>query len=179
MPNPIFQLKLHLPYRALRRCRPQSKVSRKWQHKCANVTFLKRRPSGVTGQEIYRIYRAHISLVLSGSSDRRWVAYCFDDDGFDGEDDDFEEDEDDESEDDESEDILPHASQDDNCPFVEDPLTQTDANKPIWIAREYFVLAVQNQMARAVREWTYLVRWIERNINSYVCGYFFSEVGYH
>lgn len=168
MPNPIFQLKLHLPYLALRQGHPQSKVSSKWQNKWTNLSFLKGGTSDVKGLEVYGIYRAHISLVISGPSDWRWVAYSFDSHDFDDEDSDVEDSEDDESEDGESE---GNDLQDGDCPFLEDPMAQVDANKPIYNAREYFLLTFHNQMARVVEEWKYLVRRIERNIIAYVSGY--------
>jgi len=99
---------------------------------------------------------------MSGSSDRRWVAYGFDSHGFNDED----EDDDDESEDG---DLEGNGSQDGD--FLEDPITAKDANKPIYDAREYYLLAFQNQVSRVVEEWKYVVRWIECNVNAYVRGY--------
>lgn len=182
MPNPIFQLKLHLPYLALKKFRPQNKVSGKRQKKWKDVSFLQRVIPEGNGQEVYGIYQAHISLVTSGSSDHRWVTYCFDSHDFDDDDEDSEEYEDDESEDG---DLEGNAVQDGGYHLIEDPITQKDANKPIWNAREYFLLGFQTQMVRVVQEWKYLVDWIERNV-LYVRAYFFfpiiestSEVEYH
>jgi hypothetical protein len=163
MPNPKFQLKLHLPYRALRQGQPHSKVSGKCQNKWTDVSFLKRRTSHVNSQEVYGIYRAHISLVISGSSDRRWVAYGFDSHDFDDEDDD----EDNESEYGDSE---GNGLQDGD--FLEDLMTGGDTNKPIYDAREHFLQASQKQISRrGVEEWKYITRWIERNVDAYVGGY--------
>jgi len=141
-----------------------------WQTKWTDVSFLNRSVSDVKGQETYGIYRAHISLVISGPSDWRWVAYCFDSHGFDDEDSDAEDSEDDESEDGDSED---NGLQDGDCPFLEDPMAQVDANQPIYDPREYFLLVFQSRITRIVEEWKFLVRWTERHISAYVCSFSF------
>lgn len=146
---------------------PQDKASHEWQSKWEDLSFLKKETSD-KAREIHGIYRAHISLVISGPSDWRWVAYGFDSHDFDDEDSDVEDSEDDESE---GEDFEGNDLQDGDSPFVEDPMAEVDANKPIYNAREYFSLIFQTKMARALDEWKHLVRWVERNINAYVCGY--------
>lgn len=153
----MFQLELHLPYFALRTGPPQRKVNGKWQTQWTNLSFLQTETSKSKGQEIRGIYQAHISLAIYGVSESRWVAYAFDnndfnDRGFGDED-----------------------SEDECYPykiFQEDPIAlggKFDANAPIWDPREYFLMIFQNRIGQALQEWEYLVRWIERNIEGYVC----------
>jgi hypothetical protein len=98
---------------------------------------------------------AHISFVICGSDDHRWVAYGFDDTDFEGED-----------------------LDDKICPcegFRPDPFSsdgEVDADIPIWNPREYFVMILDNRMAQALTEWESLVRAVERSIKEYVCVFF-------
>jgi hypothetical protein len=95
---------------------------------------------------------AHISFVICGSDDDRWVAYAFDDTEFDGED--------------LADKISPCEG------FHPDPFSsdgEVDANFPIWNPREYFVMILDNRIAQAFKEWEGLVRAVERSIREYVC----------
>jgi len=114
-----------------------------------------------TKSEVYGIYPTNISLTISGINDQQWVAYAFNNNAFD--DNDF----DDEDLDDEL------CSSDG---FHEDPIASNgavDANLPVWNPRIYFLIIFEIRMHRALNEWTFLVRWIERHIGAQVCWYSF------
>lgn len=117
-----------------------------------NLSFLQARISTSNDNKVYNIYRAQISLVISGYNDRRWVAYAFQNNTFD------EEDLDDEI----------YRCYDG---FQEDPIAsngQVDANSPIWSPREYFALMFEYRLDGVLTQWENLVRWIERSIEAYV-----------
>jgi hypothetical protein len=153
----MFQLELHLPYFALRVGHPEREVNGKRQSQWINLSFLQTETPKTKGQEIHGIYRAHISLAIYGVSQRRWVAYAFDNNDFD------------------DREFGDGDSEDEGYPykgFQEDPIASDgkfDANVPIWDPRVYFLFIFQNRMGQVLQEWEYLVRWIERNIERYVC----------
>lgn len=120
-----------------------------------DLSFLKGSACDVESQDTYGVYQAHFSLILSGHSDRRWVAYSFDNNNI----------EDDEDEEDKN-------SKDDKCPLREDMMAldaEGYTDMPIFDPREYFLLTFRSQMDRILKEWTYLVRHIDRDVHAYVC----------
>ena len=106
-----------------------------------------------------------MSLVIYGISDRRWVVYAFDNDDL------------------RDNDLEVEDLEDENPRyklgyFQEDPIAsdgKVDANLPIWNPREYFLLIFQVRMGRILQEWKRLVRWLERNVEEYVCQDFFTS----
>jgi hypothetical protein len=50
-----------------------------------------------------------------------------------------------------------------------------DANNPIWNPREYFLIILENQMCRVVKEWEYVVRQLQRSVKQFVCSAFVSQ----
>lgn len=135
------------------------KVNHRWQSAWTDVSFLNGEASNVKGQKIYGLYEAQFSLVISGSSEQQWGAYSFGSHDFDDEDSDVGDSEDDESEDEDSE---GNDLQDGDSPFLEDPIAQLDANKPIYNPREYFLVVFQHRMVQVVEEWNSTVRGTER-----------------
>jgi hypothetical protein len=123
-----------------------------------NLAFLQTKTSTSTDNKVYNIYRAQISLVITGYSNRRWVAYAFLNNTFD-DDDDF---------DDETYGNLFEGFQGD--PIASDGLV--DANNPIWNPREYFALIFECRLTGVLTEWENLVRWVERSIQGYVRSHF-------
>jgi hypothetical protein len=121
--------------------------SMKW----TNISFLEiQTPKAPVGQE-HGMFEAHFSFVICGSHERRWTAYAFDDTEFDGED--------------LYEKIFPHNG------FHSDPIVSdgdTDAELPIWDAREYFLRTVSSRVASAADSWDELLRQIEHSIQKYV-----------
>lgn len=113
-----------------------------------DLSFLQTEALKSQGQK-YGIHHSHISLVMYGLSDRRWVAYAFDQNTFDDKD--------------LEDEIYPSEN------FHEDPITKVDADLPIWDPREYFLLTFKTRMCQVLKEWRNLVRWIERSIDGYVC----------
>lgn len=91
------------------------------------------------------IREAQVSLVICGSDEKRWVAYCFVDTGFDDEEED-------------GEDIH-------RADRIADG--NVDANRPIWNPREYFLLIVRIRMEQILKEWTDLVRYVETQFKEY------------
>ena len=94
------------------------------------------------------MHQSHISLVMYGLSDRRWVAYAFDKNTFDDKD---------------LEDEIYSYEK-----FHEDPIAKVDADLPIWDPREYFLLIFKTRMYQVLKEWRNLIRWIERSVDGYV-----------
>ena len=97
------------------------------------------------------MHQSHISFVMYGLSDRRWVAYAFDKNTFDDKD--------------LEDDIYPYEK------FQEDPIAKVDADLPIWDPREYFLLIFKTRMYQVLKEWRNLIRGLERSIEGYVCRY--------
>ena len=153
---PTFQLELHLPYFALRTGHPQRKLNRRQNNQWIDLSFLQTEAQKWQGQKTYGIHQAHISLVIHGLNNRRWVTYTFDNNSFDDKD-----------------------LEDQTDPyegFQEDPIASNggvDANLPIWDPREYFLLMFKTRMSQVLMEWRNLVLWIERCIEGYVCWYSF------
>jgi hypothetical protein len=117
-----------------------------------DLSFLKVPSPKSHNERKYGIYKAQISLVISGSDDRRWVAYAFVDTDFDS------------KELGNNEDFSYEGVQED--PIASDD--KIDANRPIWSPREYFLMIVETRMDQVRTEWESLVRTVERSINGYV-----------
>ena len=104
-----------------------------------------------TTERCHGIFEAHFSFVIYGAHEQRWVAYAFDNTEFDGEE--------------LLNKIFPcegvHAD-----PIVSDD--DTDAERPIWDPRLYFLKVVRARLAQAATEWDALFWAIERRIVQYV-----------
>ena len=87
---------------------------------------------------------AQISVVVCGTHNQRWVAYGLVD--ADVKNIDFEK----------------------YGELFKDPISDMDASIPIWDAREYYLAVVQTNMNKALKEWQYLVRMVERWIETHV-----------
>lgn len=121
--------------------------SMKW----TDLSFLEiQTPEAPVGRR-HGMFEAHFSFVICGSHEKRWAAYSFDDTEFDDED--------------LYDKIFP-------CEGVHaDPIASdddTDAERPIWDAREYFLKIVSSRVRRATDSWDELLRPIERSIQEYV-----------
>jgi hypothetical protein len=127
------------------------------------VSFLNVQDANSEEKTQCDICEAQTSLVVCGSSEQQWTAYAFIDNYFNAEsplDQEFSYDE-----------------------MQEDPIAWTcdfdgyfvDANKPIWNPREYFLTILENQMARVVKEWEYVVRQLQRSVKQFVCSAFVSQ----
>ncbi|OCK74043.1 hypothetical protein K432DRAFT_311503 [Lepidopterella palustris CBS 459.81] len=151
-----FRLELHLPYFALRLSRHRghshkqeySNPMREW----TDLSFLKIWAPKSQAQTTYRMYEAHISFVIYGSDERRWVAYAFVDTAFN-------------EANLENEEEFPHGA------IQEDPIASNgklDANLPVWNPREYFLMIFNIRIAQVLKESQYLVQAVERSIKQYV-----------
>lgn len=117
-----------------------------------DLTFLNLQAPKDQEQVQYGMYERQISFVVCGSDNKRWAGYAFVDTAFDDKD----------PEDD-------SVSDDGIYP---DPISlygEVDTNLPIRHARQYFLLIVKLRMAQVRNHWRYLVRYVERRINQYVC----------
>lgn len=90
------------------------------------------------------LYPVQVSLKICGKSEKRWTAYCFENNGFD--------------QDRELETSDPSAAE-----YRPDLITNEvqDANHPIWNIREYFLIALKARVHQMYEEWEQLVFAIE------------------
>lgn len=129
------------------------------------MSFLNIQDANVEGKTQCGIYEAQTSLVICGSDEQQWTAYAFTDCYFNAEsplDQEF-------SYDEMQEDPIAWT-----CEFDGAFATVVDANKPIWNPREYFLTILENQLARVVNEWEYVVRQLQRSVKQFVCSTFVS-----
>ncbi|ORY16286.1 hypothetical protein BCR34DRAFT_584494 [Clohesyomyces aquaticus] len=157
-----FRLEFHLPYFVLtpstvppRAPRDAGSPSREW----TDLDFLEfPQPRGTLPEEEpfcrWGMQDAQFSLVLSGPDHFRWTAYAFANTG-DNED----------NPEGENECFSYEPGEVHSDPIVQDG--STDANKPIWDPREYFLFVVEKRTDRALREWTSLIDKLERSVKRY------------
>ncbi|KAF2194379.1 hypothetical protein K469DRAFT_126254 [Zopfia rhizophila CBS 207.26] len=152
----IFQLEFQVPYFALRPLPspkdgsqrvPNGKLRRRW----IDISFLEAQSPYPGDEQRYGLAETQFSLLICGSDDWRWVAYSFEDTYFD--------------EIEEEEDLY------DGCDpyerFFIDPIASddhTDANKPIWNPRAYYLAICKARSAQVLLEWQNIRAKVERNI---------------
>lgn len=133
---------------------------------CIDVSFLDIQNANLEGETQCGIYEAQVSLVICGSDEQQWIAYAFLDCYFNTEgplDQEF-------SYDEIQEDPIAWT-----CEFDGAFASLVDANNPIWNPREYFLAILENQMARVVKEWKYVVRQLQRSVKQFVRSTFVSR----
>jgi hypothetical protein len=124
------------------------------------VSFLNIQNANVEEKTHCSIYEAQTSLVICGPGEQQWTAYAFIDCYFNAEsplDQEF-------SYEEMQEDPIAWT-----CEIDGELATFVDANKPIWNPREYFLAILENQMARVVKEWEYVVRQLQGSVKQSVC----------
>jgi hypothetical protein len=154
----IFQLDLHLPYFLLKKSTPperfEGKVNTKPCRRWIDASFLKldtSEPRDRQPGEVWGIHEAHISCVVTGSDDWRWVAYGF------------------------------ASAETDDCSagfFSEDDLErdhiaarELEANAPIWRPRDYWLKVFEVRIEQVREAWEYLIYKVELGVYQYVCSY--------
>lgn len=98
-------------------------------------------------------YETHVTVVLFGSAEHQWTAYCF---------------EDCHSEDEELANIVRATPQD---PTVNmDPLSNStlDADSPFWDPRTYFMLVCVSRFTQMCHHWEALMLMVEKCLSQYV-----------
>jgi hypothetical protein len=149
-----FTLALHLPFFLLRDTPPDepenttyTKPRRTW----TDLAFLGLDDEEAQAQEpkkAWGMWEAHISCVVTGTDDWRWVCYGFVDAEIDG---------------------LLHESSEDDLDMDQIALGCLDANVPIWRPRDYWLKVFEIRIDQVMREWEILVHKIELGIYRYVC----------
>jgi hypothetical protein len=149
-----FQLDLHLPFLLLRKSMPPEepvgKVNTKPQRRWTDLSFLKIDTSSLQEQEpkeVWGIYEAQTSCVVTGSDDWRWVGYGFVDTEIDG--------------------FLTDLSKDD-LSFDQIAAGKLEANIPIWKPRDYWLKVFEIRIEQVRQEWEYLIHKVELSVNQYV-----------
>jgi hypothetical protein len=114
-----------------------------------DLSFLDTETYRPQDQKSYGIYEAHISIVICGSENTRWVAYAFVDRYCNTE---------------ELENELSSEG------LHVDPIAggeELDSDLPVWNPREYFLIIVELRLGQVLREWQNVVRRVERSIKKY------------
>jgi hypothetical protein len=143
-------LEFHLPYFTLRKSEPPKDGNGKTT---AIRPLLKTLATKSENEIRYAIDRAQFSFTICGSDHSRWVGYAF-----------VKDDHEDELEDEDDADAS-------NDLWRENPimLGKADAKHPIWDPRAYFLVVLEIRTAKALDEWKYLVRNLQRAVDGYVC----------
>ena len=102
------------------------------------------------------LHEAHVSCVVAGTDESRWVAYCFLDTYF--------------EEDGVREDVTSYHERRKGGENP-DPLTYgyLDADHPPWDPRQYFLIVLSIQLRVTGREWERLVQEVERGLLRHLC----------
>jgi hypothetical protein len=156
MSLPRFHLELHLPYFTLQ---PESildsastRMRSDLRRKSMDLSFLQESMENVPSENLMVAYETHVSVVLFGSAERQWTAYCF---------------EDCHSEDEE----LANSVRQPQCPTVHmDPILNgtRDADVAVWDPRMYFILVCDVRFSQACHHWETVVILVEKCLNRYV-----------
>jgi len=128
------------------------KVNTKPRRRWTDLSFLKIDTSDSQDQEpkeVWGIYEAQTSCVVTGSDDWRWVGYGFVDTEIDG--------------------FLNESSKDD-LSFDQIAAGRLEANIPIWRPRDYWLKVFEIRIEQARQEWEYLIHKVELSVKQYVCG---------
>ncbi|KAH3954660.1 hypothetical protein HBI81_077250 [Parastagonospora nodorum] len=142
---PIYQLQFHLPHFVLRRKKHSSKkYTAKLQRARMDLSFLGQVSQSSFSQEPLELVQAQISVVLCGTSETRYTAYCFEDNDHD-----------------EDREMGDYEFSEDG--FQADQITrgEVNANEPIWNPREYFLMTLLERFKQVVGEWARVVQVIE------------------
>ncbi|KAH6138817.1 hypothetical protein HBI55_126120 [Parastagonospora nodorum] len=142
---PIYQLQFHLPHFVLRRKKQSSKkYTAKLQRARTDLSFLAQVSQSSFSQEPLELVQAQISVVLCGTSETRYTAYCFEDNDHD-----------------EDREMGDYEFSEDG--FQADQITrgEINANEPIWNPREYFLVTLLEKFKQVVGEWARVVQVIE------------------
>lgn len=104
---------------------------------------------------------AQVSVLITGSDPRRWVAYCFIDTYFDPE-------ERRETVDFYHDDLI--IDEDSHSSYDRDSFTagKRDANDPMSTPREYFLVVLDSRLRHVKDEWSVLTRGMSEMIKTYV-----------
>jgi hypothetical protein len=112
--------------------------------------------NSTSADELYSLYEAQISIVVTGIDHWVWVAYGFVDVYFDSQ---------------ETVDGY-HQMKVRRCrrPGRADPLTAGHfvADEPIWMPREYFLKVCEIRMNQVLREWNWIVHKVKKKVKQYV-----------
>jgi hypothetical protein len=162
-----FQLDLHMPFFLLRKSLPPSdesvrKVNTKPRRRWIDLSFLKiDTPDSPDKEpkEVWGMYEAQISCVVTGPDDFQWVGYGFVDTEIDG----------DLDEPPLNEPSLDELSKD-SLNF--DPISdgELDANIPISRPRDYWLKVFEIRIKQVGKEWDYFIYKLELSVNKYVRG---------
>jgi hypothetical protein len=163
-----FQLDLHIPFFLLRKSPPPppdesvGKVNTQPRRRWTDLSFLTiDTPDSPDKEpkEVWGMYEAQISCVVTGSDDFEWVGYGFFDTEIDG---------------DLDEPSLNEPPPDE--PFKDslnfDPISDRvlDANIPISRPRDYWLKVFEIRIEQARKEWDYVIYKVELSVNKYVRG---------
>ncbi|KAI1618374.1 hypothetical protein EDD36DRAFT_414054 [Exophiala viscosa] len=151
----IFQLAFHLPYYALRRSQEPHPDHRRGRNgevlrRCMNLSLL-----DMGDHSPIFVYEADITVVVTGTSEQSWSAYCFSDTRFDGETEDRD-----------------HVELHKNVLEKEDPCSPhaiwkdwTDGCSDDYLhAREYFLCILGHRLALVFGEWNLVVEVLQQSI---------------
>ncbi|KAF2280931.1 uncharacterized protein EI97DRAFT_14260 [Westerdykella ornata] len=155
----VYKLELHIPYYPLRKydmnttpaSPPMGKQHRKWR----DLTFLIN-GSFKPQKELTGIHDAHISIVICGTDEKRWIAYSFVDSYFD---------DGDEMGSDEFSHVVAMADQIAGCGNYGMPI---NANNPIWDPLLYFSKVACIRMRQVEETWADLVRRVENGVRDFI-----------
>jgi hypothetical protein len=170
----VFVLEFHLPFLTLRdqsttlgATNPLSDAQ--GSEDSLDVSYLQhQRPHDRRQQrpQRYVIREAHTSIVICGWDNSKWVGWAFVNAPFDpttqGND------EDDEDDEDEGQDDEPVILEEDYFAVDGDGGIVHDANKPIWDPRRYWLRIIEIRILRIMKEWIWLVRFVEKGIEALV-----------
>lgn len=149
-----FQLDLHLPVFILSNYAPgdeaRGTINTKPQRRWIDLSFLKLGGSYLEGKdtkEVWGLCEAHISCIVTGWDEWRWIAYGFGDSILDG--------------------LLSDSETDD---ISTDPISAgiLRTNDPIWRPRDYWLRVSEIRIEQAREHWEHVIYKVELSINQYV-----------
>jgi hypothetical protein len=153
-----FQLDLHLAFFKLDRSTPpngfpheaNAKPRRRW----TNLSFMKLETCELQRgdqepNEVWGIQEAHISCVVTGTDNWRWIGYGFVDTEIDG--------------------ILAESDAEE-LKMDQIAAAHLHTTTPIWCAREYWIKIFEIRIGYVRKQWLYLIGKLERSIDLYVRG---------
>jgi len=148
-----FALALNLPFFLLRDVGPEqteTETNTKPQRIWTDLDFLELEGGDARAQETKRtwgMYEAHMSCVVSGTDDHRWVGYGFFDAEIDG---------------------LLHDMSELDLSMDQIAFGSFKADPPVWRPRDYWLKVFEKRIDQVMREWEYLVHKLELGIYKYV-----------
>ncbi|KAE9367106.1 hypothetical protein N431DRAFT_82966 [Stipitochalara longipes BDJ] len=150
-----FQLDLHLPFFKLDRSRPPNgspqKVNAKPRRRWTDLSFMKLETCELQGEdqdpkEVWGVQEAHISCVVAGTDNWRWIGYGFVDTEIDG-----------------------FLADKDPAQLEMDQIAAEllHTTPPLLCAREYWIKIFEIRIACVREHWLYLIGKLERSIDLY------------